>query len=283
MSTSTQAFTKETISKLDVIPIFNDLMKASTDKDSLYIKSKRTIQDIFEDGKIDAGTKAKLVTDVISNLTIGITNSAMAHAVEIAKERQNAPYRLAKEVADIKLTQEQTDKLAGDNKLTDAQIAKMEADTVASRINGWKTQADIYTKNGINTTTQNINNSLLTSVAQLNPLALDKVQAEQVKAAKFSALASTFRRDGSVTWTIDANQDITGMADSTPTGTKLLTVAQTDVAIRQEKGFDDNMRQHAANSSANMIGLLLSSENYGVITAADVDKWRSAVDYLNAP
>ena len=41
------------------------------------------------------------------------------------------------------------------------------------------------------------------------------------------------------------------------------------------------MVQHAANSSANMIGLLISSENYTAIDECDVNAWRQALAYLN--
>lgn len=207
----------------------------------------------------------------------------MTTATQIAKENRDSPYELAKVVADTKMTLEQADKLANDNILTTQQIDNMKADTINKRISGWKVQADIFTKNGINVTAQSSSNPILTSVAVSNSLGLDNTQAEQVKAAKFSSLASTFRRDGSIAWDIDANDDVISLTDTTPVATKLLTVAQTDVAIRQEKGFDDNMRQHAANSSANMIGLLLSSENFTAIAPADVDAWRTALTYLNTP
>ena len=278
MSASTQTFTKEAVAKLDIIPLFNALMKESTNKDSVYIKMKDTLQSIFDDGNLTEREKSDIIAKTISSATSSITNTSMQMAFTLAKEIRDAPYTLAKLVADTKLTQEQADKLASETDLVEEQLENMEADTDLKRINGWKAQAEIFTRHGIDVTAQNIEIPVLTSVFQSNPLALDIVQGEQAKAAKFSALASTFRRDGAYTWGIDVNKDIVVGSNSTPAAWDTLTGAQTDVAIRQEKGFNDNMRQHAANSSANMIGLLIASENYEAISQVDVDKWRAEVD-----
>ena len=293
---STQEFTKEVVNKLDSIAIFSDLMVASTTKDSIFIKAKETLQALFDAGSYTEREKSEIIAQTLSQMASSITNSAMQTAFQMSKENRDAPYALAKIVADTKLAQEQADKISEENllleeerallkaktSLTDEQVLASTADRAKTVFEGWRIQGEMFAKNGISVIGQNITVPILTSVAQTNPLASDVVSSETGKANKLSILAGTFRKDGFYTWTTDANKDIAGGTDATPAGWKPLTPAQTAVAIRQEKAFDDNMKQHAANSSANMIGLLLSSENYAVLTEADVERWRVAVNYLNA-
>ena len=273
---STQTFTKESINKLDIISTFNDLMAASTGKDSIYIKTKETLQAIFDNGSFTQRERAEIISSTLGQITSSITNTAMQMAHVVVKDDRELPYTLAKLVSDTKLTQEQADKLSEDKDLIEAQKKKM-------TIDGWKIQADMYSKNGISVTAQSITNAMLNTVSQTNPLSADVVQGEIGKAQKFSTLNSAFRKDGVHTWAVDASKDIIMGTNATPTGWTPLTDAQAKVAIRQEVAFDDNKVQHAANSSANMIGLLLSSENYTVLTPEDVNLWRDAVDYLNTP
>jgi len=272
-TSSNQLYIKESVNSLDVIRIFNDLMEASTAKDSVYIKAKETLTDLWKNGSYDEKDRASMIAQSLVAMTNSITATAMQLAMQIAESDRDAPYMLTKVREDTKLTQEQADKMARDGDLIETQKDKM-------IIDGWQTQANIYTKNGISVTAQSIDNPLLTSVAQSNKMGADVVSAEMSKASQYVALAGSFRKDGEYTWSVDANYNVVSPAYGV-TSWKALADAQTDVAVRQEKAFDDNMKQHAANSSANMIGLLISSENYTAISECDVDRWRASVDYLN--
>lgn len=272
---STQTFTKEVVNSLDITTLFNDLMKTSVDKDSIYIRSKESLEAMFEEGSYTNAEKAEFTIKLLTSMTASITNQAMQVAYQASKDNLTLPYDLAKLVADTKLTQEQADKLSEDKDLTEAQKQKM-------IIDGWKTQADIFSKNGINVTANSIENPILGTVDQSNVFATDLTNGEATKVSKFVQLNNTFRRDGIFLPTYNAGGDVTAAAEQTTTWTPLAK-AQTDVSIRQEQAFDDNMQQHAANSTANMIGLLLSTENFDAITQTDVNKWRTAIDYLNSP
>lgn len=272
---SNQTFTAETVAKLDVITPFNDLMKASVGKDSIYIRVKETLDEFYKKSNISAVDKAKVVSEVLGGITAPITNAAMQVAYQVAKDNTTLPYDLAKLVADTKLSQEQADKLSEDTELTQEQKNRMV-------IEGWKIQADIFSNNAIDVTKNSINSPLLSSVTQTNEYGLDLVNAKVAKVQKFAQLNNTFRRDGIFLPTYDVKGEVTGATPQTISWTPLVK-AQTDVSIRQEKAFDDNMKQHAANSSANMIGLLLSTENFDALSPLDVDRWRNAVDYLNTP
>ena len=274
----------EIVGDLDYLSVYKDIMATATGQGSAYIKAKETIVDYVDKGQLDEREKAALVTKHITELAQSITTQALNAAIQIAKENREAPYMLAKLRADTELTQANKLKLEVDKVVSTATAAKIEADTKATIIGSWKVQADIYSKNGLNTDTQSITNPILgISLLAKNPLGTDVVSAEQGKAATYSTLASSAKRDGNVTITRDPiSGHVSSLTPTTPNN-QILTGAQIDVAVRQEKAFDDNKVQHAANSSSTMIGMLLSTENTASLTTADVDLWRSAVTELNTP
>jgi hypothetical protein len=57
---------------------------------------------------------------------------------------------------------------------------------------------------------------------------------------------------------------------------------QTKVAARNVVAFDDNMRQHAVNSSSAMVATLLSNDELNTIddTKETLCRWNVALDYL---
>ena len=274
----------EIVGNLNYLTIYKEIMKASTGQDSAYIRAKETLTAVLSDNGLTAEAKGTILSQTISGIASNITTQALNAAIQIAKENRDAPYMLAKLRADTELTQANKLKLEVDKVVSTATAAKIEADTKATIIGSWKVQADIYSKNGLNTDTQSITNPILgISLLAKNPLGTDVVSAEQGKAATYSTLASSAKRDGNVTITRDPiSGHVSSLTPTTPNN-QILAGAQIDVAVRQEKAFDDNKVQHAANSSSTMIGMLLSTENTASLTTADVDLWRSAVTELNTP
>jgi hypothetical protein len=106
-------------------------------------------------------------------------------------------------------------------------------------------------------------------------------KVETLKKAKvdtYATYANSYRQNGTVNYTTNASD---GSFASVTSDNKGLAYQQTKVAERQRQGFDDNMRQHVVNSSASMIGMLLSTESSGINYGTYLDKWSNAADYLN--
>ena len=276
---STEVFIAEIVADLDVTTQYNNLMKASVAKDSIYIRAKESLQSFFASSNMSDPDKAAILSNMLTSMTTSITNQAMSTALAIAKENREGKYAISKVIADILVTKEQADKLAADNLVATATASKISQDTTNAIIQGWKLQSDMVRENGI-TAFPSLTSAAL-PVTNVGDRGLKWEQEQQTKMSVYATMAKSYRESGLVSWTVDsATNKINSIIDLLP-ATPGLTHAQTKVAIRQELGFDDNKRQHAANSSANMIGLLLSAEESGNITAADVDLWRSAVGYLN--
>jgi len=279
---STQVYTKESINPLDVSTPLKALMDVATGKDSIYIKAKETMSAFLETANMSDAEKAAQLNQTLVSMTSSITDNAMGHAVAIAKENRDGVYQLTAMREDTLLKQEQRDKLAQDtdNAVVQGEVLKAQKDEMV--IKGWAEQASMEKDLGVVLA----NLPATTDTVKLPSTAVSDQgtkweQMQQLKMSVYATLAKSYRENGTITWTVDAATNkintITDLAPATPG----LTKRQEQVAIRQEKAFDDNKVQHAANSSANMIGLLLASADSQAISKSNVTKWQTAIDYLN--
>lgn len=283
---SVQTYIKETIKDLDVIPIYEDLMKASVDKNSIYIRAKDTMKVFFDNSNIKDDEKATILSQMLVNMTTSITAQAMNSAIAIAKENREGVYALTKLREDTKLVQEQRDKLAADNQLVNADIAlkgaqtdKMVADANNAIFSGWKLQTDIIRDNGVKAAHGMTTATVIVPSTALENAGVKYASILQANVGAHAAMAKSIMESGSVTWTMTAPGSVTATE-----ATDGLTLAQTKVAKRQVIAFEDNKRQHAANSSAAMMSMLISSGDSGLIngditatTGSPLDLWESSI------
>jgi hypothetical protein len=278
---ATQTYTPVLLTKeLGVMEYYNQLMKESVGKDSLYIRTKETLEAMFKDGQMKDPDKSAIIGKALVDITVQLSAQAMNTALAIAKEERDAVYTLTKLKEDTLLVQANRQKISADiDNSNDAKISAVSKQT----IDGWKVQADMRSDNGLVLTGLNtLVNKILPETA-FKAKGSKYEQTQQMKSSVYATFAKSFRESGVVSWSLDPNSGkVASITDVAPT-TPGLTKAQENVAIRQKTAFDDNMVQHSANSSANMIGLLLSSNQQGNITLADATKWRTAVNYLNKP
>lgn len=254
---------------LDVTPIFTDLMKASTGRGSAYLKAKETVIDYADKSNLTEIEKATLVSKTITDLAQSVTNEAMQVALKIAQENRDAPYTIAKLKEDTRLV---TAEIANaeqtkDNAAKDNQIKAMQVK---------KAQAELYRDYGVNIAdldpTSSLSNIGFTDYGS-------KVEAIEIaKANRYNTYATSYRQNGVVTLSTDAAGYLT---TGTIGDTYGLLTQQYKVAVRQEKSFDDNMRQHAANSSSSMISMLLSTDAPIDNPTQYVDMWKTSINYLN--
>jgi len=279
---STQIYSKEAVNNLDVLTPYRELMIASMDKDSIYIHAKETMEAFFANSTMTDVDKANILSGMLTQMVAGVTDNAMNSATQIAKENRDGVYQLTAIREDTLLKQEQRDKIAQDTANAVIQGTLIQAQKDEMVIKGWSEQASMEKDLGVLLG----NLPATTATVKLPATAVADQgtkweQMQQLKMSVYATLAKSYRENGTITWTVDpATNKINTISDLAPT-TPGLTKRQEQVAIRQEKAFDDNKVQHAANSSANMIGLLLSASNSGALTASDVTKWRTSIDYLN--
>ena len=287
-----QTVLKEVLPDLDVTTIYESLMETSTGKHSAYIKAKESLLEYFgavENASVDGvgigsqlstREKADMLAQLVGNMATSITSAAMQTAVKIATENRDAPYALTKLRVDTEAVQANVLKIEADTAATNKMTEKAEADKQLSTIQGWKMQSDMVRENGVVLANLPVITEPKLPVTAVSDKGAKWEQEQQTKMSVYATLAKSYRESGFITWTVDGTTNkINAITDAAPS-TPGLTKAQEKVAIRQEIGFDDNMRQHVANSSANMVSLLVSTDNADLSTPA-LASWTSAVDYLN--
>lgn len=254
-----------------VLEYYKALMSASTEQDSLYIKAKETVTQILDEAGLDARERANILSQTIGGMVSGISAQSMQGAIDLAKDNRDASYVLAKLCADTELTNKQVEKVTAD-------IADTEQNTNLKIANGWRVQAELYRDFGA------IPDQLTYTKEVLDNTDYDTdygTKHESIRLAQsnvYNSYTSTYRQNGNVSLVVDSD----GMLNSSTTGdSEGLVYWQTRVAERNEQGFDDNMRQHVANSSATMISMLLSTEASGIDYEAYLNNWSNAITYLN--
>ncbi len=309
-------FSKDTtVQDLNVIETYKKLMEASTGDQSAYLRAKETVTELVNtDSTLTGRERADIIASTISSIATSITTQAMSAAITISKENRDAPYLLAKIAADadnanaklVNLEKEGTllDKRASESTAnanhTDAQTAQTKANTL-------RVIADIRADTGFHTTYDAVELFAADTSGALTVKGDRAVKQKQMLADTYISYASSYRTNGlltgiqlsseteidddnkywlagQVTSCSDAITEV--IEDGANNNNKLahgLTYHQTRVANRNEKAFDDNMRQHAINSSSSMLGVMLGSS---VFTDANqykpyIAKWMTAATYLN--
>ena len=260
------------VNDLDVVEIYKELMEASVGQGSVYLKAKETLTEIYNDVNITDPDKAGMIAQTISTIATGITSQAMNAAIDLAKDKRDSKYTLTKLKEDTRLVTASVAKVEAD-------IENMDADRDNKILAGWKAQGELYRDYGVSTWDY----TLLPTVLPVGAYSTYGTKVETIKMSQanvYNGYATAYRQNGTVLPVIDGNGWLTTGTTGDATG---LNYWQAKVAQRQEQGFDDNTRQHVANSSATMVSMLLSSEEAALVddASAALAKSTTAVDYLN--
>lgn len=86
---------------LDVSTNYAELIDRVTDGDSVYVRTKEALLAIFDDGAIDAGDKAQVLTQVMTQLNASVVTAVLDTALQWAAQEKQ-PY-LQKVEAEYKL------------------------------------------------------------------------------------------------------------------------------------------------------------------------------------
>ena len=246
---------------------YAELMTASMADESLYMRMKDTMYQQFKDLQLTEKEKAGMITDFMTKFSVDLTKHAMSQALTWSKEERDGAYTLAKIKADtenslaqFELIKAQVCETIKKEEMVCVQTMKISADSI--RANGYVME---YEADGC-------------KVKLLDETGLVYNQTKQVQGATYQTFADAFRKSGVVNIGIDLQDNVYKGLSGNEDG---YTWQQQRNAERQRLAYNDSMKNHAANSSASMIGQMLSAEI--APNEADVQRWRDAVDYLNTP
>jgi len=252
-------------SELDVINKYKGLVSESMGSDSVYIRTKETLEDFFKNNNLKDSDKAAIISQVLSSLNTSLVNSSMSTAMQWASSE--------KDIALKKLElEQQLDILANEVRLKDAQIEKMIDDTVATqaqtiRMYGTPTVVDgnvtaLADSGKVYKEIQMLEQQTVNAVKE--GVLLDSKKTES-QAAVHKVVADTYRNYGSYTFAL-ADSGLTGVNKTSGTYETLSDI-QATIAKEQAKGYSYNAWANALTGSASLIGTALAGE-YDIFTTA---------------
>lgn len=263
---------------MDVITRYKSLIAASLDGDSFYIRVKETLENMVADNVIKKDESAGILTTIMGQLGTSLTNSAMANALEW--EKTSKTMYLAKIKAELEY------------EVLQNEIEKTRLEAIAAKYAAIKLQADLIRQDGTYTlgadgvTVTTLANEGLLYQEILNKQA-EKLYIDSKTQNTYSmtnkTVADTYQTFGMHSGYSITASGLTSVSDTTPAGLTTLTSLQKTIAKEQAKGYAYNAWSSAANSSANMLGILLTAEvadptSYSV----GVNGWNTTIGQLSS-
>ena len=266
---------------MDVISKYKQLVEASANGESLYVRAREVIKALKEDNLITNGDEGTAIAQVVAQLSGSASSQAMSTA--LAWESAEKELVLKKEELEkkIDLLKIETTKAEYDADL--AKVTKNAAEAKMIREYG----ANIVYVNGSVATLPDEGRAYeeIKSMKQstLNAEATNygiKAQTEQAYASIHKLVADTYVNHGMYSGYTITENGITG-TQKLSTGYVTLSEMNRVVAGEQAKGYVLNAYSNAASSSAGMIGTLVAAEIPGLDPTQYLQTWKSAVDKLN--
>lgn len=263
--------------ELDVLDKYTSLVQESIGSESIYIRTKETVEDMVVKGMISNTDRATIISQVLSGINNAVVASAMQTALQWAnmeKEVALKKLELAKQL-DI-LDQEYILKQKQTNQAITADI-----NAQAERIRAFGTPVVVdgqvvsladegKTYQETRLITQEVTNK------GAEKLILD-AKLKESNAAIHKIIADTYENYGYYNYTIGDN----GVATvSKLSSHETLAANQKLIAKEQAKGYAYNAWSNAAQSSASMIGALVAAEVDGISNY--VSQWSAIISQLGA-
>ena len=266
---------------MDVISKYKQLVEASANGESLYVRAREVIKALKEDNLITNGDEGTAIAQVVAQLSGSASSQAMSTA--LAWESAEKELVLKKEELEKKIDLLKIEATKAEYDADLAKVTKNAAEAKMIREYG----ANIVYVNGSVATLPDEGRAYeeIKSMKQstLNAEATNygiKAQTEQAHASIHKLVADTYVNHGMYSGYTVAENGITG-TQKLSTGYVTLSEMNRVVAGEQAKGYVLNAYSNAASSSAGMIGTLVAAEIPGLDPTQYLQTWKSAVDKLN--
>ena len=280
------AIQREYTGKLDIDGKFTSIMSAATGESSIYLHAKNTVKALVADSSMTEREKAEIISKTIATIATSVTNSAMEIAYKMAVNDREAPFTLTKLRVDTELADAHRVNLTKEERLIDSKIAQVESSANYQTMQGWILQGQLYRDYGVDVSDLKLSNTIMRkNGSEFSELSTKGMAIKAGEVDIYTKMASSINQNSKVDYTfkkVSSSQE-PGHLDSATLGTAGMAYQQTRVAERNVTAFDDNMRQHAANSSASMLGVMIGSTAFTDSSSykTQLDLWKSAMGYLN--
>lgn len=265
---------------IDVISKYEVLVKNALDGDSIYIRAKETLEELFDEGSIKSTDNAKIIAETIAGMSNSLSANAMSTALQWASQEKD----LFMKKAELEYRLD----------ILDKESAKASVDLDIGKANKIAAQSENLRKYGTPVLDAKGDVASLPnegiSYEQLQGLIQDnknkallepqvKAQTEEVYARTHKVVADTYVNHGLFT-----NYSLTdkGIASADKVVTNFVTLSDLnkEVAREQAKGYTLNAWANAATSSASMVGTLVAAEIPGLDPTQYLTSWKTPTDKL---
>ena len=246
-------------SELEVLEKYHSLVTQSLAGESVYIRAKETIQELFTDGLITSADKAAVLSSVIGGLVNSIATASMAAAVDWARSEKEIDLRKLELAIQLDILEQ--DKLLKEAQVDQVYNAIRLAKVESKRVYGAGTFV------GEDLTSLEADGKIYSEI-QLTDAQKLKIDAEtdlteqkmnESYAAVHKIVADTYVNFGNYEY---SGVSATGITTVTANHGvyETLSEVQKDIAVEQAKGYTYNAWANALTGSASMLGTAIAAE-----------------------
>lgn len=266
---------------LDILDKFECLMKESVASESIYIRTKETLEHFFKDSNFNSNDKANAISTILGSMSSSITGAAMQTALQWATtERELALKKLE--------LGSQLDIMAQDVLLKKAQIDKTEHESIAVQAETIRVMGKPIL--GVDGNIASLENTGKIwqdiQIGQVQETNLGKEgslldsKLTESHAGIHKAIADTMVNYGA--WTYEISSTGFAVAPSRKPSTIVpLSDVQRTIAEEQAKGYAYNAWANAVTASAGMIGTGIASDSAATDIAPALKQFRSILNRLS--
>lgn len=248
---------------LDIIDKYKQLVKASLDGDSIYIKTKETLQDMFDNDSITEQNKSEILSSVLGSINKTVITSAMSSALawesgerELIMKKAELEKKLEALDVEIASAEETSKKTISERKSIEAASLRAHgsATTDASdKVVALSNSGTEYSsEQGVIAKTANIE-------AETDLIASKE---KELFASINKIVADTYTNFGVFNGYSLSETGLVGTnIDNTPTSHTTLSKTQQVIAAEQAKGYAWNAWSNVASGLGATIGTALSTES----------------------
>ena len=267
-------------SNLDILDKYKQLIEATSDGESLYVRAREVIRALKDDNMITNGDEGAAIAQVVSQLAGSGMSSAISGALQWATAEKDIQFKkeeLEYRIDQMKLEAEKTEV---DRDVSAAQKIYTQAKTIREMGTPTILNGDVASLPNEGLLYNQIEGIKKDNEIKIEQKTQIKSQTKQVQAQVHKLVADTYVNHGMFTGYAVADTGITGATKIADTFVTLSDLNKR-VAAEQAKGYALNAYGTAASSSAGMIGTLVAAEIPNLDMTPYLTKWGTAVDKLN--
>ena len=277
---------------VDVLTKYESLVQSSLGANSVYIRTKETLDQLASDGDIKDADKARILAEVLTSLNTAIVNSSMDTALKWASTEKDIQLKKLELHRSLQILDEELSIKKANVKTAEAEVTRVKADTLASfGVTGLDANGNVVTSNVSVPQTSRVGSEIALNAErtrteeQTVELTKNKIKESHVSINK--VVADTVTSYGVFTYAIDNDPDSStyGRLGAVSRGnaanmTYILSDIQSKIAGGQAKGYVYNAWANAVTASASTLGTLVASgsdntalyEQYGELVVEGIGK-----------